>query len=70
MMFRTACQIARPVRQFDGEGTIEVPSADHELIWADPQSGEAQPTLMVSVDADVRVGDLITVPANIFESKE
>ena len=67
-MYDFPVQLDRPTRTSDGEGgTTEVLEFDSpQVVWCDPMIGETQPTISFVADSDVRVGDLLRIPYNLF----
>ena len=65
-MFETALRYSRPVRVFDGEGSLEsLNRATPATLWCDPMVQGDSLTLTCDADEDIRVGDLVEVPHNL-----
>ena len=65
-IFRTAVQHDRPVRIPDGSGGFFELMGEKQQLMCDPviQSGEY--SLSVPSETDIRIGDLIMTPHNLF----
>ncbi len=65
-MLETALRYSRPVRTFDGEGSVETLDRAAPLtIWCDPEAQSGNLVLTIHADDDLRVGDLVEVPHNM-----
>ena len=54
-----------PERQDDDSGSTETIPATTKTLWADPVAHDTENRIIVHVDAEVAVGDIIEVPAEL-----
>lgn len=66
-MFDNPVLRSRPVRDWDGEGVAETYNPDDVLtIFVDVLMHEGRQAIAVPIDEDVRVGDWIVAPYDLF----
>jgi hypothetical protein len=65
-MFDTPVRHSRPARHFDGEGSVETVHPDAGVLYIDPVVQDGKITVQFGADEDVRIGDLLEVPHNLF----
>jgi len=66
-MFNTPLEISRPLKHWDGEGTTTtINPASSFTIWADPVVQDEKTLLAMHAQEDIRIGDIIKVPHDIF----
>ena len=66
MPFSTPLNRYRPTTVHDGEGGLVVAMGDIAVIFTDPMIQNNQTVLQVAADEDIRIGDLIEIPHNLF----
>lgn len=69
-MFDTPLKYSRPVRTFDGEGSVETLSGTPKVLYCDPSIGAKNLTLLIDLMTDVRIGDIIEIPTSLIARGE
>lgn len=66
-MYDTPIQTSRPVRSNDQVGGSRVAMEETtRILWADPLIQDGEMAIAFHPEEDVRIGDLVAVPHNLF----
>lgn len=66
MPLDTPLSLYHPIKSSDGEGSLET-LGPPVILFADPDVQGNEVAVTVLADADVRIGDIIKVPHNLFQ---
>lgn len=65
-MFDSAVQHARVAREYDREGGSVERMGTATVLWCDPVLHDGEQRLVVQADEDIRIGDLVKIPLNLY----
>ncbi len=66
MSLDSSVRFSRPRRTYDGEGTQETLDNNWQKLYCDPKVNGNDLTILVNADEDIRIGDVVEIPHNLF----